>query len=179
MSEIQIREGAKVLLMMGSDSDFKYFESSIKLLDGFHISYDLYISSAHRTPERTEQLVKAANAAGVQVFIVGAGLAAHLAGVVASHTTRPVIGVPLDVGPFAGQDSLLAMVQMPPGIPVATVTVGKAGAKNAALLAVQMLALQDDALHEKFKAYRESMKETVAQKSDKIRRKVFEDRDDG
>jgi len=134
----------KVLILMGSESDMPTMEKAAAVLDEYKVPHKVLIRSAHRTPEATVRTVKEAEAAGCQVFICAAGMAAHLAGAVAAHTIKPVIGVPIASGPLQGQDALLSTVMMPPGIPVATVGVN--GAKNAGLLAVQMLAQSDDGL---------------------------------
>jgi phosphoribosylaminoimidazole carboxylase PurE protein len=130
------------------------------------------VSSAHRTPERTRDLVAAAEASGVGVFICAAGMAAHLAGVVAAETTRPVIGVPVDASPMGGLDALLSTVQMPPGVPVATMAVGKAGARNAAILACQILALADPALAARLAALKEEMARGVEAKDEALQRSL-------
>jgi 5-(carboxyamino)imidazole ribonucleotide mutase len=139
-------ESIKVLVLMGSKSDLPVMEKATAVLEEYGIPHKVLIRSAHRTPEATVQTVRKAEAGGCQVFICGAGMAAHLAGVVAAHTTKPVIGVPISAGPLKGQDALLSTVMMPPGIPVATV--GIDGAKNAGLLAVQILALEDQGLRQ-------------------------------
>ena len=136
----------QVLILMGSKSDMPIMQKAADTLDTFGISYEMLIRSAHRTPVQTVEAVTEADKNGCQVFICGAGMAAHLAGVVAAHTVKPVIGVPLASGALQGQDALLATVMMPPGIPVATVAIG--GAKNAAILAVQMMASSDEKLTE-------------------------------
>jgi 5-(carboxyamino)imidazole ribonucleotide mutase len=138
-----------VSILMGSKSDYEVMKEAAKVLEKFQIPYELIVTSAHRTPDRTHSYVKEAEARGAKVFICGAGMAAHLAGVVASLTTRPVIGVPMPTGMMDGLDALLSTVQMPGGMPVATVAVGKAGAKNAAYLALQILANSDDELKAK------------------------------
>jgi len=132
-----------VAVLMGSDSDLPVMQTTLEVLDALQIPSELKITSAHRTPDATHAYVKDADRRGCAVFIAAAGLAAHLAGAVAALTLKPVIGVPLDAGPLQGMDALLSTVQMPGGIPVATVAVGKAGAKNAAYLAAQILALGD------------------------------------
>jgi 5-(carboxyamino)imidazole ribonucleotide mutase len=132
-----------VAVLMGSDSDLPVMQATLAVLDALQIPSEMKITSAHRTPEATHAYVKDADRRGCAVFIAAAGLAAHLAGAVAAITLKPVIGVPLDAGPLHGMDALLSTVQMPGGIPVATVAVGKAGAKNAAYLAAQILALND------------------------------------
>jgi len=129
-----------VVLLMGSASDWKYLEGAVDVLRKLGVDFEVHVSSAHRTPARTVELVRRAEEAGCGVFICAAGMAAHLAGVVAGHTTRPVLGVPLPGGVMEGMDALLATVQMPAGIPVATFAVGSAGAKNAAFFAAQLLA---------------------------------------
>ena len=153
-----------VAILMGSDSDLPVMRSTMEVLDKFSIAKEVKITSAHRTPEATKAYIKDAEARGCAVFIAAAGLAAHLAGAVAATTTKPVIGVPLDAGPLSGIDALLATVQMPGGIPVGTVAVGKAGAKNAAYLAAQILALQDADLAATIAAEREQMTRDVQKK---------------
>lgn len=153
-----------VAILMGSDSDLPVMRSTIEVLDRFSITKEVKITSAHRTPEATKAYIKDAEARGCAVFIAAAGLAAHLAGAVAATTTKPVIGVPLDAGPLSGMDALLATVQMPGGIPVGTVAIGKAGAKNAAYLAAQILALQDADLAETITAERAQMTRDVQKK---------------
>jgi len=143
-----------VAILMGSDSDLPVMQATIDILKQFDISYEVRVRSAHRTPDATKAYVKEAELRGCKVFICAAGLAAHLAGAVAGMTTRPVIGVPVDCGPLQGHDALLSTVMMPGGIPVATVAIGKAGAKNAGYLATQILAVADDCIAEKVKAER-------------------------
>ncbi|NOR73129.1 MAG: 5-(carboxyamino)imidazole ribonucleotide mutase [Mariprofundaceae bacterium] len=145
-------EAIKVLILMGSKSDLPIMEKTTAVLDVYGVASKTLIRSAHRTPEATVQAVRDAEAAGCQVFICAAGMAAHLAGVVASKTIKPVIGVPIASGPLQGQDALLSTVMMPPDIPVATVAVN--GAKNAGILAVQMLAQNDEVLAQKLKETR-------------------------
>jgi 5-(carboxyamino)imidazole ribonucleotide mutase len=135
-------------VLMGSESDWPVMQSTTSMLKTLGIEYEVKVTSAHRTPAATQAYVNDAEERGCRVFICAAGMAAHLAGAVAAHTQRPVIGVPIDSGPLQGFDALLSTVQMPGGIPVATVAVGKAGAKNAAYLAAQILAVADDALHQ-------------------------------
>lgn len=153
---------ARVMILMGSASDAETMRGVSAQLEALGVSWEAHVASAHRTPERVRQLVAAAEAGGAQVFVCGAGMAAHLAGVVAAHTVRPVIGVPLPGGVADGLDALLATVQMPGGVPVATVAVGKAGAKNAAVLAAQILALQDEKLRDRLSAMREENATAVA-----------------
>lgn len=159
---------AKVLILMGSDSDLPVMEGAAKMLDEFGISYHMTVSSAHRTPDRTLKLVKDAEKSGVKVIIAGAGAAAHLAGVVASHTTLPVIGVPIDSSSLHGIDALYSTVQMPPGIPVATMAVGKAGAKNAAIFTAQIIGLGDPAIAAALKDQKKNMAEEVVKKAKKV-----------
>jgi len=138
-----------ISILMGSKSDYEIMREAVKVIEKFQIPYEVIITSAHRTPERTHTYVKDAEKRGAKVFICGAGMAAHLAGVVASLTTKPVIGVPMPSGMMDGLDALLSTVQMPGGMPVATLAIGKAGAKNAAYLALQILALSDEELNAK------------------------------
>jgi len=145
---------AFVAVLMGSDSDLALMQNTLETLKTLQIPYELKITSAHRTPDATHAYVKDAAGRGCAVFIAAAGLAAHLAGTVAGLTLKPVIGVPIDAGPLQGMDALLSTVQMPGGIPVACVAIGKAGAKNAAYLAAQILALSDPALAERLRLER-------------------------
>ncbi len=151
-------------IVMGSDSDLPLMQEALKIFDLFEIGYEVHISSAHRTPERTAQFSKTARERGLEVIIAGAGWAAHLAGVIAAETTLPVIGVPIDSSSLKGLDALLSMVQMPGGIPVATMTIGKAGAKNAALFAAQILALKYPELQQKVADYKKNMAAQVEAK---------------
>ncbi|HEX8170130.1 MAG TPA: 5-(carboxyamino)imidazole ribonucleotide mutase [Thermoanaerobaculia bacterium] len=155
-----------VLIIMGSDSDAEVMSQAAAALDEAGVAYDFTVASAHRSPERTKEIVTRAEADGARVFIAGAGMAAHLPGVVASLTTRPVIGVPLASGALQGLDALYAIVQMPPGIPVASVAIG--GARNAGILAAQILAAGDDELAAKMKETRAAMAGQVAAKSKKV-----------
>ena len=159
----------KVAVLMGSKSDLTVMEESAATLKQFGLDCEMRIMSAHRTPEEVLAFSKDAKANGFSVIIAGAGMAAHLAGVVAAHTTLPVIGVPIASSSLGGLDALLAMVQMPPGVPVATMGIGKAGAKNAALLAVEILALNDDALRKRLAQYRSDMRKTVLEEDDSIK----------
>ena len=151
----------QVLILMGSDSDAPIMSAARDALGEFGITSEMTVASAHRSPARVLRLVEEAPARGVKVFIVGAGAAAHLAGVVAAHTTLPVIGVPIDSSALKGWDALLSTVQMPPGVPVATVAIGKPGATNAGVLAVQMLALGNPELAAKLRAYKTTLAEKV------------------
>ena len=146
---------------MGSKSDLPVIEKTLEVLRGLDMSYEVKITSAHRTPDATHGYVKDAEARGCQVFICAAGLAAHLAGAVAGITTRPVIGIPIDAGPLQGMDALLATVQMPGGVPVATVAIGSAGAKNAAYLAAQIMAVGDEELRTRVRQDRQKNSEAV------------------
>ena len=151
---------------MGSDSDAEVMAQAAAALDEAGVPYEMTVASAHRTPERTKQIVTDAEANGAVVFIAGAGMAAHLPGVIASLTTRPVIGVPLSSGALQGVDALYAIVQMPPGIPVASVAIG--GARNAGILAAQMIATGDAALAARLKEKRAAMADAVVQKAAKV-----------
>ncbi len=157
-----------VAILMGSDSDLPQVQTTIDTLKGLGIAVEARVTSAHRTPARTQEYVKDAEARGCQVFICAAGLAAHLAGAVAANTVRPVIGIPVETGPLQGHDALLSTVMMPGGIPVATVAIGKAGAKNAAYLAAQMMALADPALFEVLQKDRQANAEAVAEKDQRL-----------
>jgi phosphoribosylamine--glycine ligase len=151
----------QVLILMGSDSDAAVMGAAGDVLTELGVSWEMTVASAHRSPERVVRLVREAPARGVRIFIVGAGAAAHLAGVVAAHTTRPVIGVPIDSSALKGLDALLSTVQMPPGVPVATVAIGKPGATNAGVLAAQMLALGDAGVEQRLEAYKTGLAEKV------------------
>jgi phosphoribosylamine--glycine ligase len=151
----------QVLILMGSDSDAAVMTGAGEVLTELGVPWEMTVASAHRSPARVVRLVTEAPTRGVRVFIVGAGAAAHLAGVVAAHTTAPVIGVPIDSSALKGLDALLATVQMPPGVPVATVAIGKPGATNAGVLAVQMLALADPVLAERLGRYKQTLEEKV------------------
>lgn len=151
----------QVCIVMGSKSDLPTMEKACEMLKEFGVSYEVRVLSAHRTPNDTLKLSEEAKERGIKVFIAGAGGAAHLAGVIASSTTLPVIGVPIQTSALGGMDSLLSIVQMPGGIPVATTAIGNAGAKNAAILAVQMMALADEALAEKLVEFKKKQAEKV------------------
>lgn len=152
----------QVLIVMGSDSDLPVMEEAARVLTEFGVPHEIRISSAHRSPQRTAALAAEAADRGIRVIIAGAGMAAHLAGVMAAETVLPVIGVPMGGGALAGVDALYATVQMPGGIPVATMAIGRAGAKNAGIFAVQVLALSDERLTALLKTYRDRMAEEVA-----------------
>jgi phosphoribosylamine--glycine ligase len=146
---------------MGSDSDAPVMQAAVDTLREFGISSEMTVASAHRSPARVMRLIEEAPGRGVKVFIVGAGAAAHLGGVVAAHTILPVIGVPIDSSALKGLDALLSTVQMPPGVPVATVSIGKPGATNAAVLAAQILAVGDSAMADKLTQYKKKLAEKV------------------
>ncbi|MDP9158711.1 MAG: 5-(carboxyamino)imidazole ribonucleotide mutase [Acidobacteriota bacterium] len=160
---------AIVSIVMGSDSDLEIMREAAKALDEFGVAYEMDVTSAHRSPDRTADYARKAAGRGIKVIIAGAGGAAHLAGVIAAHTTLPVIGVPIPSTSLNGMDSLLAIVQMPAGIPVATVAIGKPGATNAGILAAQILGLADKAVAAKLDAYKEKLASGVEQKSQKLK----------
>lgn len=160
-----------VAVLMGSDSDLPVMQATVDLLDQLQVSYEVRITSAHRTPDDTREYVRDAEKRGCAVFIAGAGLAAHLAGAVAAHTVRPVIGVPIDSGPLRGFDALLSTVQMPGGIPVAGMSIGKSGAKNAAYLAAQIIAVNDEDLKHILERERADNAESIRQKNRDLVRK--------
>ena len=149
---------------MGSDSDYPTMKPACEIFDQLFISYEILVASAHRSPERTRMYIRNAKKKGIRVVVAGAGAAAHLPGVLAAETVLPVIGVPIDSSPLNGLDSLLAICQMPGGIPVATMAIGKAGAKNAGLLAAQILALSDSKLSAKLQKHRNKMAKEVEAK---------------
>jgi 5-(carboxyamino)imidazole ribonucleotide mutase len=153
-----------VLLIMGSDSDLPVMQEAAEVLRKFGVAYEMRISSAHRSPARTMNLASEAADRGIKIIIAGAGMAAHLAGVVAAKTILPVIGVPMPGGALNGVDALYSTVQMPAGIPVATMAIGKTGAKNAGLFAIQILALGDERLSSELKDYRKEMDSEVERK---------------
>jgi len=161
-------ESPLVSIVMGSDSDLEIMNEAAKALEDFGISYEIDVTSAHRSPARTAEFARAAASRGVKVIIAGAGGAAHLAGVIAAETTLPVIGVPIPSTPLNGLDSLLATVQMPAGIPVATVAIGKAGATNAGILAAQIIGLSSTAVAVKLKQLKEKLAKSVEEKSQKL-----------
>ncbi len=163
---------AQVAVLMGSQSDFPVAQEAFRVFDEFGVSYEARVLSAHRTPEDVAVYAAAAREAGIQVIICAAGMAAHLGGIVAAHTTLPVIGVPVPSEPFNGLDALLSMVQMPPGIPVATVTAGKAGGKNAALYAVSILALNSVELAGKLKEFRRAQSEQVRRSDSELQSRL-------
>lgn len=162
----------KVAVLMGSDSDFETVEEAVKALREFDVPIDVRVLSAHRTPDRLVGYIREAESAGAQVFIAAAGGAAHLAGAVAANSTRPVIGIPIATNVLGGLDSLLSTVQMPAGVPVATVAIGKGGARNAGLLAVQILALSDAKLAAKLVEFRKAQADRVAQRDAAIQERL-------
>ena len=166
MSDVQVG------ILMGSDSDLPVMNEIATVLKDFGIGYEMHVHSAHRTPELVMNYVSTAPGRGIKVLIAGAGSAAHLAGVVAAHTILPVIGVPIDSSPLKGLDALLATVQMPAGIPVATVAIGKAGARNAGILAAQIIGVADSNIAEKLKGFKVKMAQKVKEKDDKIQSSI-------
>jgi phosphoribosylamine--glycine ligase len=160
---------ALVGIVMGSDSDLPVMESCAVILKKFEIPFEITVASAHRSPARAAEFAATAQARGIRVIIAGAGHAAHLAGAMAAHTTLPVIGIPIDSSCLQGLDALLSTVQMPPGIPVATVSIGKSGARNAGILAAQILALSDPGLSRRLADYKEEMARQVEEKALKLK----------
>lgn len=159
----------QVSIVMGSDSDLEIMREAGKALEGFGIEYEIDVTSAHRSPDRTAEFARQASKRGIRVIIAGAGGAAHLAGVIAAHTTLPVIGVPIPSTSLNGMDSLLSTVQMPAGIPVATVAIGKPGATNAGILAAQIIGVADEGIAKKLDAHKEKLAAGVAEKSRKLK----------
>lgn len=154
----------KVAVVLGSDGDYPVIQDMIRTLDEFGIAHEITVTSAHRSPERTHRYAVALEDRGIQVVIACAGAAAHLAGVLASHTILPVIGVPIDSSPLKGIDALLSTSMMPPGVPVATMAIGKAGASNAAVLAAQILARSDPDLARRLKEYKKQLADRVGER---------------
>jgi len=161
-----------VAVLMGSDSDLPTMQATLDVLKHLGIAYEVRITSAHRTPEATHAYVTDADARGCAAFIAAAGLAAHLAGAVSANTIKPVIGVPLDAGPLQGMDALLSTVQMPAGIPVACVAIGKAGARNAAWLAAQIMAVNDRNLAERLRQERAANAQSVLDKNAELQARL-------
>lgn len=161
----------KIGIILGSDSDLPYMEKGIQTLKELQISFEIEVSSAHRTPNRTIELVKDFEKKGIQVIIAAAGGAAHLPGVIASHTLLPVLGVPI-TSALSGLDSLYSIVQMPSGIPVAAFSIGSSGGVNSVLFALEILALQDNELKKKLEEYRENQKMIVLGKSKRLKEKI-------
>ena len=158
----------EVAVIMGSDSDLPVVEAAFPIFEKFGINYTKNVMSAHRTPHDVIEFIKNSENNGCKVFIAAAGMAAHLAGALAAHTVRPVIGIPIESGGMGGIDSLLSTVMLPPGVPVATVAVGKSGAKNSAILAIQILATSNDELQQKLVNFKEDMKNEVLEKNAKL-----------
>ena len=161
-------ENSAVGIVMGSDSDLGVMQETTRILKQFEVPYEITVASAHRSPARAAEFAATARERGIRVIIAGAGHAAHLAGAMAAHTSLPVIGVPIDSSCLQGFDALLSTVQMPPGIPVATVSIGKSGAGNAGILAVQILALSDGVLEAKLADFKMGMAKKVAQKAEAL-----------
>ena len=172
MTAAQATSKPRVAVVMGSDSDFECMATCIEQLNALGIISSVQVLSAHRTPDAVHALAKGAVDAGIEVIIAAAGMSAALAGVIAANTTLPVIGVPMASGALAGIDALLSTVQMPPGIPVATVGIGSVGAGNAALLAAQILALNDAQLAEKLRAYKQALAQKVHQKNEQLQQRL-------
>lgn len=158
-------------ILMGSDSDAEIMREAAKMLKEFGISHEMVVTSAHRSPKKTARYVEEAVSRGLKILICGAGHAAHLAGVVAAHTTIPVIGVPIDSSSLKGLDSILSTVQMPSGVPVAAMAIGKSGARNAGIFAAEILALSDASLAKKLIRYRAGMEQAIEEKDRKLRKK--------
>jgi phosphoribosylaminoimidazole carboxylase PurE protein len=158
----------RVGIVMGSDSDLPIMQESLRVFDTFSVAYEVTVSSAHRSPRKTSEYARTALNRGLQVIIVGAGSAAHLAGVIAAETILPVIGIPIDSSPLKGIDSLLSTVQMPGGVPVATMAIGKAGARNAAILAIQILSLHDALLRRKLVQFKKTLEMEVHKKAEEL-----------
>ena len=161
-------EKTLVSIVMGSDSDLDRMNECAKILDEFDIPFEITISSAHRSPKATMEYDESARNRGIEVIVAGAGRAAHLAGVIAAHTTLPVIGVPIDGGPLNGIDALYSTVQMPPGIPVGTMAIGSGGARNAGIFAAQILSINYPDLQSKLKQYKETLSQGVAEKANRL-----------
>ncbi len=165
---------AQVLVIMGSDSDLPLLQSGLTILKDFGVETEVRFSSAHRTPERTVEIIKSFEQSGGRVILAAAGMSAHLAGVIAAHTILPVIGIPLSSPDFGGLDSLLSMIEMPPGIPVGVMGKGKAGAKNAALLTLSILALSDNKIKSQLMEFRKKQSAEVIAKDEKLQEQGWE-----
>ncbi len=159
-------------IVMGSDSDWEVMQKAVSVLKQLDIPFEATVSSAHRSPERTAEYAGSARSRGIKVIIAGAGAAAHLAGAITAFTTLPVIGVPLDSSPLRGLDALLSTVQMPPGVPVATMAIGAAGAKNAAIFAAQILAVGDPEIEERLVSFKKKMAGEVEKKAEALQQKL-------
>jgi len=164
----QVNHPPKVAVVMGSDSDLKIMQATATVLEQFQIPFEMTVASAHRSPQRAAEFASSARARGIKVIVAGAGHAAHLAGTMAAYTSLPVIGVPIDSSCLQGLDALLSTVQMPPGVPVATVSIGKPGAHNAGILAAQILALSDPKLANRLEVFKKEIAEDVAQKAQQL-----------
>jgi len=173
MNRVEDKDSTPLVgIVMGSDSDWGVMQEAASVLKELEIPFDVTVSSAHRSPERTAEYGRSARASGLKVIIAGAGAAAHLAGSIAAVTTLPVIGVPLDSSSLKGLDALLATVQMPAGVPVATMAIGAAGAKNAAILTAQILATTDPEVEARLEAYKEHLAAQVAHKAETLRQRM-------
>ena len=164
-----MKKRPEIAIIMGSDSDLPVMSEAVRVLDENGVAYGLKILSAHRSPDDLARFAKSARLKGFKVIIAGAGGSAHLAGVIASHTTLPVIGVPMETKELKGIDSLFSTVQMPSGVPVATVSIGRSGAKNAGLLALQILSLNDKALEKRLVKFKKELVESIRKKNEKNR----------
>lgn len=162
----------RIAIVFGSDSDWDTMEKCVKQLEAFNEAPFVEVMSAHRNPDRVAEFARSAEENGIEVIIAAAGMSNALAGAVAAHTPLPVIGVPLESGPMQGTDALYSTVQMPPGIPVATVSIGSAGAKNAALLAIQILARKDETLAAAFRKFKQDQADAVAKRNAKVQEKL-------
>jgi phosphoribosylamine--glycine ligase len=169
-TQTTITKAPLVGIVMGSDSDLGVMQAAADTLTKFAIPFEMTVASAHRSPQRAARFAASARARGMKVIIAGAGHAAHLAGAMAAHTTLPIIGVPIDSSCLQGLDALLSTVQMPPGIPVATVSIGKSGAKNAAILAAQILGVSDPEIEARLQKHKKDMATEVARKARKLER---------
>ena len=169
MTQVSTQVSTQVLILMGSDSDAPVMSAAGEALTELGLTWEMTVASAHRSPDRVRRLMDEAPGRGVQVYIVGAGAAAHLAGVVAAHTSLPVIGVPIDSSALKGLDALLSTVQMPPGVPVATVAIGKPGATNAGVLAAQMIALARPAVAAKLVDYKKKLADKVEAAAERLK----------
>ncbi|MCG6981632.1 MAG: 5-(carboxyamino)imidazole ribonucleotide mutase [Deltaproteobacteria bacterium] len=168
----QPAQAAVVGIVMGSDSDLPVMQEALEILNHFGVPAEITVASAHRSPQRVSEYSRSARRRGLKVLIAGAGGAAHLAGVLAAETSLPVIGVPIASSPLTGWDALLSTVQMPAGVPVATMAVGRSGARNAAILAAQILAVSDSKLQEILERYKEELAEKVADKAASLQKKL-------
>jgi phosphoribosylamine--glycine ligase len=162
----------RVGIVMGSDSDLGVMKNASDVLEDFGVAFEITVASAHRSPQRAAEWASSAHERGIKIIIAGAGHAAHLAGAMAAHTSLPIIGVPIDSSCLQGMDALLSTVQMPPGVPVATMAIGKSGARNAGILAVQILALADPVLAERLDKYKQNMAAKVEQKTKKLENSI-------